>query len=305
MTDIAQYLSELDSQLHVGRKQRLAILEEVQDHLLESAERLSSKGILRGHAEVGATSAFGFLPTIAGQFNANAGAKAMRRAPVITVMAGLAVVALFLLAVTRQPKSIAQANVYQQATFLLSVISFQFYVIAGACGISRALAIWHCSTNSGSGREYVRRCTVISMTALTLGILTMSLNFLFDVHRASPTRGLPLTLSAISMLLVASMGLIGVIKLQVNPFSEYPDISSKHRNILFTSGESAIDIVRRFPVQTSLLATIVTSSWVMFRAETSSFFGAWPWGVTEAVSVIAGFYLLGPVLELRSAVLNP
>jgi hypothetical protein len=305
VTEVEKYLTELDARLNVGHKERVAILNEVHDHLLESVQRFSTNGKSRIQAESEAVSAFGSLPLIVSQFNANAGAKAMRRAPAISVTAGVAVVALFLLAVIGQPNSIAPATVYQQVTFFLSVISFQFYIVAGACGLFRALAIWNTSPSLGRGRAYVRRCVVISMTALMVGILTMSANFILEVHRTTPMHRVPLIFGALSMFLAAGGGLLSSIKLRVNPSFENLEVNSIQPHLLFTLGESALNVIRRYPVRSVAVATIVATAWVMFHAENSSLVGALPWGIAEAVFVLCGFFFLGPALELRTVELKP
>ncbi len=299
MSEIEEYLNDLSARLKVGRKKRDEILEEVRDHLLQSVESLSAHESSSMDAESQAVTAFGPLTLIASQFNADAGAKATRRAPIIALTTGASVVAVFLLAVINQPKTTALANLPQQITFFLSVIAFQFALVAGVCGLSRSVATWKTSASSGTGRAYVKRCITVSMIALSIGTATMAANFIFDMHRGTPRSGMVLTVGASSMVLVAVIGLTSVIKLPVNSSSENLDLHSSHPRALFEIGESTINLVRRFPFLSSLFTVLAASAWVMAHAESSTFIGAFPWGIAEAISVIAGFLFLGRTLGLR------
>ena len=305
MSTIDNYLAELDSLLNVDRKSRTTILEEVRDHLLESTERRSIRGISRLQTESNAISTFGSPDLIAGHFNAAFGAKAVRRAPMIAIVSGLLVVISFLIAAINQPKVIAQATIEVQISFFLAVIAFQVAIVAGACGASRALATWRTSATSGSSRSYIWRCTVISMTALLSAVFAMTANFIFDFARDSHVNKLALILGASSMFIAAGVGLFNVLRLRVNSAYEDVEASVSPAHIVFTFGDSTIKVVRRFPAPSCLIATSFATAWIMTHAETPTFTGALPWGIAEAVSVLAGFLLLGPTLGLRVPFKNP
>ena len=300
MNTIDKYLAELDSLLSVDRKSRTAILEEVHDHLLESTEKQSARGISRLEMESNAISTFGSPVLIARHFNAAFGAKAVRRAPIIAIASGLLVVLSFLITAINQPKVTTQATTESQISFFLAVIAFQIAIVAGACGASRALSMWRTSATSGSSRLYVRRCTVTSMTALLSGVIAMTANFIFDINRGARTNKLALILGASSMFIVASVGLLNVLRLKVNPADEDAEASTTPAHVVFTLGDIVIKVVRRYPIPSCVFITSIATAWTMTHAETKTFTGSWPWGIAEAVSVIAGFLLLGPTLGLRN-----
>jgi hypothetical protein len=217
----------------------------------------------------------------------------------IAVVSGLLVIVSFLLVGINQPKMIAPATIEVQISFFIAVIAFQVALVAGACCASRALATWRTSATSGSSRLYVRRCTVISMTALLSGVLAMTANFIFDIDRGARVNKLALILGASSMFIAAGVGLLTALRLKVNPTYEDVEVSTTPSNIVFTLGDSAIKVVSRYPILSCIFITSVATAWIMTHAETPRFAGALPWGIAEAVSVITGFLLLGPTLELR------
>ena len=299
MSAIDHYLAEFDSLLNVDRKTRTALLEEVRDHLLESSERRSAADISSLQPESNAISAFGSPVLIARKFNAAFGAKAARKAPKIAIASGLGVVTSFLLAVINQPNLTTRSTTDPEISFLLADVAFQVAVIAGACGASRVLATWRTSATSGSSRLYVRRCSVISMTALLSGVCAMTANFIFDITRGSHVNKLALILGALSMFIAASVGLLNVLKLKINPDYEDVETSVAPAHNVFTFGDSVIKIVRRFPISSCFFVMSIATVWTMAHAETKTIAGSLPWGISEAVSVIASFLLLGPTLGLR------
>ena len=145
MTTIEAYLADLSSRLHVGRRSRAALISEVRDHLTESTERSCASGAPRVQAEANAIETFGSTTLLARQFNAAAGAQAMRRAPFIALTTGATVVGGFLAAAIAQPRTSQRATAPMQVSFFLAVLAFQVAVTAGARGASRALATWGCA----------------------------------------------------------------------------------------------------------------------------------------------------------------
>lgn len=299
MTKVEEYLTELSDLLNVGRKKRTEILEEVRDHLLQSVQNLSHDESSLMRSEMDALTAFGPPILIASQFNAEAGAKAMRRAPLIAITSGASVVISFLIAVINQPKTTAPANLPQQITFFLSVIAFQFALLTGLFGLTRTLSTWKTSVSSGAGRTYVKNCITFSMSALTIGAVSMAANFFFDAHQGTPRSRDFLLIGALLMTIVAVVGLTSSIKLHVNASCENIAMCSDQPRALIKIWESIINLVRRFPFSSLLFGTVTASAWVILHAETSTFVGALPWGVAEAVAVVAGFLFLGPILGLR------
>lgn len=299
MSAFQEYLLELDSLLKVGDRERVSILEEVHDHLIESAERLSASTLPLSLTEARSISAFGSPSLIAGTFNAVAGGKAMRRVPIINFFSGLIVVVSFLATAINQPQTTLQATISQQVAFFISVIAFQIALIAGVCGLFRALASWSNSESSGSHRAQVRRCAIISLLALVCGVVALTTNFIFDVYRVTDTNRVALTIGSASMFMSAGVGLFYALTLQVNEGDEDRVIQSTQDRNLLSLGASALHLVRRFPVLSCSSVTALSVVWVMAHAESPSFFAAYPWGVAQAIAVVTGFLFLGPKLGLR------
>ena len=300
MNGIDIYLSELDLLLSADKKSRTAILEEVRDHLLESTERGTDSETSYLEAELEAVTAFGSPHIVARHFNAALGAKAMRRAPKIAFTAGAMVVASFLFAAINQPKGATQATLASQVTFFSAVIAFQFALVAGGCAASRALATWQVSAISGASRSFVRRCTLVSMTALLAGASTMTVNFFFDAQHSKGANGISLAVGALLMVIAAGFGLFGVWRLKVNALDDDPDANAFRTRGLYVFGESAVGCVRRYPASACTIVAIAATAWIMSHAETATLVGSLPWGSAEFASVVAGFLILGPTLGLRS-----
>jgi len=223
----------------------------------------------------------------------------MRRAPIITFVSGLMVVTSFLIAVINQPNTSNQATISQQVSFFISVIAFQIALTAGVCGLSRALASWSNSESSGGHRAQVRRCAIISLLALECGVVALTTNFIFDVYRVTDTNRVAFTIGSAAMLMSAGVGLFYALTLQVNEGDEDQVLhSTQDRNVL-SLGESALHLVRRFPVLSCSSVTALSVVWVMAHAESTSFFAAYPWGVAQAIAVVTGFLFLGPKLGVR------
>jgi hypothetical protein len=61
-----------------------------------------------------------------------------------------------------------------------------------------------------------------------------------------------------------------------------------------------VGVVRRWPWPSCPLVAAVSAAVAMTRAETNVA-GALAWGGTEAAVVVAGFLVLGPILDLRGS----
>lgn len=299
MSAIEEYIRDLDALLNVGRRERATILEEVRDHLIQSAQRLSDSSIALSLAESTSISAFGSPALIAGRFNAVAGGKAMRRVPMINFLSGMIVVLSFLITAVNQPHTNLQATISQQVSFFTSVIAFQVALVAGLCGLFRALASWSTSESSGSQRAQVRRCAIISLVALMSGVVALTTNFVFAANRGTGTNRIAFIMGSIAMLISAGVGLFYTFTLQVNDGDEDQVLHSILGHKFLTLGESALNLIRRFPVLSCSSVTALSVVWVMAHAESTSFFAAYPWGVAQAIAVVIGFLVLGSKLGLR------
>ncbi len=300
MTVIESYLADLSSRLHVSRGSRAALVAEVREHLLESAERACANGAARQQAETNAVAAFGSTTLMARQFNAASGARAMRRAPVVALVTGATVVGGFLVAAVARPGTSQQATAPMQVSFFLAILAFQVAVTAGARGASRAFATWRTSAAAGLDRALVRRSTIICTAALLSGAVLLSTNFVLAAHHSPNMRGVALGIGAFTMTVTAIAGLALALHLNINPDDNDDGIDSTHTSSLLQVGETTISLVSRHPLASCTTVTVAATAWAMTHAEAHNFTAALPWGIGEAVAVITTFMILGPSLGLRT-----
>ena len=299
MSKIDAYLSNLDSRLAVGHRHRREILDEVRDHLSESIAAAVGNGVAPDVAEVNAVTAFGVPQELARQFNAAAGARAMRRSPLIAGITGIAVVGAFLFAAMAQPHSSRPASVGMQMSFFAAVLGFQIALVAGARGASRAAAVWRTSATAGADRDLVRRSALVSTGALLVGTLAMATNFFLDARHVPHASAGALAAGGLAMVLAAVAGLVATSRLRVNA-KDVDCHTARCTPRALTLGELAIAHLYRHPVLTCAAATSAATFWAMHGSETTFPASLW-WGISEAVTVIVAFAVLGPTLELRPA----
>jgi hypothetical protein len=297
MTAIDGYLADLGARLRVDRRRRSMLLDEVREHLLDAAHQRMEAGQPGDRAEEAAVQAFGSSAVIARSFNAAAGARAMRRAPIIGFLAGGAVVTALLIVVLTQPRGSEQATPAMQVSFFLGLLAFQVAVVAGGRGASRAAALWRSSASCGADRAFVRRCTVASMVAAGIGALSVAASLVLAARQASPA--LALAAGAAAMVAAAAAGLLLTLRLDVNADDDDPAASGTRSPALLGLGETVIGFACRHPVASCVAAVVAGTTWAMRQAEAASVANALPWGIGEAIAVIAAFLLLGPMLQLR------
>jgi hypothetical protein len=242
---------------------------------------------------------FGAPALIARQFNAAAGAAAMRRATIAGFLTGATVVMAFLLAAISQPRSADPAPPAMQVSFFVGVLAFQVAVTAGACAASRAAATWRRAAACGHDRAFVRRCAIVSMLALFGGVLAVTTNMALDAYQAAHANVMPLAVGAAAMIAAVTAGLLVAIRLDVNTTDNDSQAAGADTPDLLLAGESAIAFVHHHPVLCCLAATGAATTWAMTQTDASSITAALPWGISEAVTVITAFVLLGPTLGLR------
>ena len=301
MTAIDVYITDLSSRLRVGRRARARILEEVRDHLDDAlAARTGSDADPGDEQAVALTlSAIGSPASLARAFNVQAGTRAMRRAPVIALAGGIAVVSGFLLAVTTQPRASAphSAGIAAQLSFFAAAVALQVACVAGVCAAARVIARWRTSEVRAHSRQLVRRCSVISIAALAAcaagWLLTMGLAY------RSLTEPNALTLGVGAGIMVVGAAVAGVLiaHLDVNDRDDAPEPATDREPVL-GFGEQLINGARRHPVVSCGGIALAGAVSAMAHAETT-IAGALPWGVSQAAAVVVGFVLLGPALGLR------
>lgn len=301
MSGVERYVADLGSRLNVGTRGRARILTEVADHLDDAIERRVQSGQPRDRAATEALAAFGSPRLIARQFNAEAGARAMRRAPVFAFAAGLAVFAGFVVAGTTQPQSATPTNasLATQIAFFVSVLAFQVAIVAGTCAASRALFWWRSSEGRGADRQFVRRCAVISTSALGVAAAGWATTMGLAINDFAVPNRATLLLGAIVMVCSAGIAIAATLRLQVNPTDADGDAPVETgRRLGFGSGELVIGFVRRHPVASCSAVAALSVVPAMSHAETTVA-GALPWGLMQAAAVVLGFIVLGPSLGLR------
>ena len=299
MTDIDQYLEELAGCLRVGGAERTRILAEVRDHLEDAAAHLDRDGERPEHAVARAVDAFGSPVAIATQFNAAAGARAMRRAPIVVFTAGVAVFGGLLYAGMSQPRPRVptHATLEAQVAFFVAALAFQIAVVAGICAASRALALSRTPAVRGNERAFVRRAALISAAALGVAVAgwVTTLGFVLNTEM-HPNTASALFAGAV-MFSAASLAIITTYRSRVNGSDDVTGAPVDADNLI-SLGERALALVRRHPVMSCATVAAVSAWPAMVHAETT-FTGALPWGVIEAATVVVAFIVLGPTLDLR------
>ena len=298
MNEIERYLADLSSRLRVGRRHRARILAEVHDHLGAAAAHREACGEPPEAAVGHAIGDFGPAPMMATQFNAAAGARAMRRAPVVAAAAGIAVCGGFLVAATSQPRTgvSGAASLATQLVFLAAAIAGQVALVAGICTASRTASLWRAPTVPGEHRAFVRRSGLICAVALGVAALGWSSALLLTARRTAQ-RDLSTLIPGVAVMIVAAAASIGATyHLRVNPDDD--DVVVPSRPDVLGLPEQAIGVVRRHPVLSCLAVAPLAGLATMSHAETTVL-GALPWGLAEVGAVALAFVVLGPALDLR------
>jgi len=91
-----------------------------------------------------------------------------------------------------------------------------------------------------------------------------------------------------------------VLRLHLNPGDVDAATSMVTTPRALGVGEVVIGLAADRPVLTCSIATLTAGAWAIRRSE-GSFPGSLWWGLGEALTVVAAFSLLGPILELRRA----
>ena len=179
------------------------------------------------------------------------------------------------------------------------MLAFQVAVVAGFCAAARAAAVWRSRGVRAEDRRFVVRSAAGSVTFLAIAALgwatavALSADGMAHPNRATLVVGLAAMVAA-----PIAAGLL-VLRLRVNGSDDAPDPDPEPVSPgLPGIGARAIDVVRRHPVVSCAVATLVAVPSAMSHAETT-LTGALPWGIAQAVAVIGGFVLLGPALGLR------
>ncbi len=299
MSAIENYVSELALCLRIGHRGNARILAEVRDHLDDATDRRVRSGMDGDEAVAAAIAAFGPPAIIATQMNAEAGTRAMRRAPVVSFTAGVAVFAGLVLAARAQPRPPLpiDASLATQVSFFVAVLAFQVAVVAGVCAASRAVAGARAPIVRGDDRQFVRRAATVSTAALGLAAVSWAITLGNGIDRLAHPDTAAAVLGVSIMLGAAIVAIGTTCRLRVNSADDTDDAPADPL-LLFNLGEQLVAVVRRHPVSSCAVVAALSVWPAMTHAETS-FAGALPWGITQAAAVVVAFIVLGPVLELR------
>jgi len=302
MTSIDAFVEDLGRKTLGDRRSVRRLLDEVHDHLVDSVAHNMSNGLDPKESLEVALAAFGETDYLAMQFNASIGAKAVRRAPIIVLGTGFLVVFAFLRAVTSYPRTTNSATLSTQVTYFAAVIAMQIAVLAGARSLARALSIWRGAERSGVSRDFVRRSALISISSLLVGVIFISINFIFVERRFDGIGAPQLLVGAGIMAGICTCGIVSITRLRFNRSFVDESVGVPHRNFFLGSGEKLFNLVRFHPVISLGSVALLAPIWVMGHAETSSFFAGWPWGLAELTAILGAYFLLGKALELRPTV---
>ena len=303
MSQIDEYVAELSAGLHVPARRSRRIVAEVRDHLDDAVARAQSTDqTLTPLAELTASviADFGAAPALAAQFNAQAGTAAMRRGPVMAAAGGVGVFGGFLLAGTTQAHSTSptDATPLTQIVFFVAVVCFEVAFVAGVCAAARAVAWWDASVASSPDRDMVRRCSLVSTGALSLAAAAWCAAMALATGQLVQPNVATLVLGGTVMLVSAAAGFVGVFRLSMN-LQDEPASARERSGGRLGLAERSLDVVRRHPIPSCLVFAGLTAVPAITHAETT-LRGAVPWGLAQAASVVVGFVLLGPLLELRA-----
>ena len=223
----------------------------------------------------------------------------MRRDPVVAGAGGLGVFVGFLLAGTTQAHSLSPTNAtpLTQTAFFVAVLCFEVAFVAGVCAAARALSCWDASVASSQDREVVRRCCLVSTSALGVAAVAWCAAMALAARQLVQPNSTTLVLGGTVMLISATAAFVVVYRL---PMNLQDDLASPGERSSGRLGlvERSIDVVRRHPVLSCLVFAGLTAVPAMSHAETTVS-GAVPWGLAQAGSVGLGFVVLGPLLGLR------
>ncbi len=198
MSAVDQFVADLASRLHVGRREHARIVHEVRDHLDDAVAAQERRGAPHEDAVGNALDAFGSPVVLAREFNVGHGTRAMRRAPFIVLAGGAAVGGGFVLAAATQPSAASPhtATIATQVLFFAAVFAFQVALVAGVSSASRVAASWRAPGVRAHSRAFVRRCSILAVAALAVAALgwlaTMALALARGTTRtSSPLRSEP------------------------------------------------------------------------------------------------------------------
>jgi hypothetical protein len=303
MSAVEEYVTELEAALRLRPGPRARLVAEVREHLDDAVEHHLAAGRPRDEAEEQAVAAFGPVATIVGPAHAAAGTIAMRRAPLVALVAGVAAVGGLVLA-ARGSSTMATVTgarlVVGQLTFFAGVIALELAFVAGACGAARAAALWHRAEAPVADRRFVLGATARSISCTLVAVVLWAATIL-DGGRPAHGWGDPALVGALlAMVGGAVVAHLVRRRLRANLTDEASGAAAVAGSgpAVLGLGEHALTVVRRHGALACSLVAAVAAAGAMAHAETT-FRTALPWGAAQAAAVAVGFVVLGPQLGLR------
>jgi hypothetical protein len=298
---IDEFVEQISRRLRVSARRRARIVQDIRDHLDDAVDRLMLQGADRRTAEEEAVNAFGPPPDLARLFNADAAATVIRRTPMIMAACGVAVVGGFLLAAIMQPHVAvpAAATTFQQVAFFAAVLGLQFAFVAGLRVLARVGACWR-TAPCAADLVLVRRSGAVFLGGLAVATGGWMLALAGAIGRQPDARPVPFVVG-IALMLTATIGAgVAMVHRHGTPEGETSPVrAGSAEGSVHGIAERVIQQSSRRPLTVCAGVAVLAALSAMSHAETTVA-GALPWGGIEAAAVIAGFVLLGPMLELRS-----
>jgi hypothetical protein len=292
---IDEYVAEIGRRLAMPARRRARIIEDIRDHLDDSITLLVSTGIDPRIAERRAIESFGLAPDMADQFNTDAAVGVLRRTPPVMAASGLAVAAAFVFAaVSRPSRPPASASLLQQIAFFFGVLGMQLALVAGARVLMRVGAHWQTAPTAADHR-LVRRAGFMFSTGLAAAALGWTVALAAANDGPSPPRSAPYIAGSVVMILAAIVAWVTTTGRRAPATGD--DNRAPDGSLLGTA-ERTLQWLSRWPRTWCACAAILAGLAAMSHAETTPR-GTLLWGVIQAAAVVAGFVLLGPMLELR------
>jgi hypothetical protein len=215
---------------------------------------------------------------------------------------GIAVVAGFVFAALSQgsPAVPGRAGIVQQVAFFAAVLGLQFACVAGARLVVRAGDRWR-SAARPADQLLLRRAAAVFVGGLAVTAIGWTVVLVELPDRLRSRHAVPLAIGIVVMLSATIVAAVAMVRQRSRVVEAQPWSVAEADTAgpwVFHVAERGIGWMGRHPRPTCALAATIAGLAAMSHAETTVL-GALPWGVTQAVAVIAGYVLLGPALELR------
>jgi hypothetical protein len=292
-----QFLCDLTSALHVGRRYRARVVAEIREHLADATEAHSAAG--RPDPERLAVEAIGTPTVLADRFNTEAATRRLLRGPWWAAGA-IAVVAAGVIVPMLGP--IRGANMaapgFAQALFFAAVVAVQVAAVAVCRGACLATVVRRNPHADRLDEKVLNQAMRVSIAA-TATASTLWVAVLLSAEHRGALAGGRFLVTGIALLTSGVVGAVVMGRPTWTAVASEPSETDLAPTGSVFFGERAFGFVQQRPFFSTVAAALVAAGFTMWHAETT-LSGSVPWGIAEIVSVVAGFVLLGSFLGLRS-----